>query len=77
MATSLFSPRIRRFGERLSLLIFFSGCVYFLWRGSQFPNGVDDSRLWVSLALSALCLLQFGVLLWAQRRRRLLESDHG
>jgi len=77
MATSLFSPRIRRFGERLSLLIFFSGGVYFLWRGAQFPIGVGDSRLWASVALGALCLLQFGVLLWTQHRRRLLENDQG
>ena len=74
MATSLFSPRIRRFGERLSLLIFFSGGVYFLWRASQFPIGIGNHRVWVSVALGALCLFQFGVLLWAQRRRRLLES---
>ena len=77
MGTSLFSPRMRRFGERLSLLIFFSGGVYFLWRGLQFPVGVGDRRLWVSVALGALCLLQFGVLLWARHRRRLLESGQG
>jgi hypothetical protein len=74
MAASLFSPQIRRFGEGLSLLIFFSGGVYFLWRSSQFPFGFSDRRLWVSTALGALCFLQFAVLLWTQHRRRQLEK---
>lgn len=73
MTGSLFSPRVRRFGERLSLLIFFAGGVYFLRQGWMFQDVEAWARTWTSLGLGALCLLQFGVLLWVQHRRRLIE----
>ena len=70
MSGSLFSPRVRRFGERISLLTFFTGGVYFLWQGWQFQDVDAWARAWTSLGLGTLCLLQFVVLLWVQHRRR-------
>ena len=77
MTSSLFSPRVRRFGERLSLAIFFSAAVWFLWQGWQFRHDTATWRAWASLGLGALCFLQFGVLLWVQHRRRMLERSGG
>ena len=74
MRGSLFSPRVRRFGERLSLLIFFTGGVYFMWQGWQFQEVGAAARAWTSLGLGTLCLVQFAVLLWVQHRRRTTES---
>lgn len=70
MNGSLFSPRVRRFGERLSLLIFFTGAMYFLWQGWQFQDVGAGARALTSLGLGTLCLLQFAVLLWVQHRRQ-------
>jgi hypothetical protein len=77
MSTSLFSPRVRRFGERLSLLIFFSAGLWFLWQGWHFRDGPVTGRAWTSLGLGGLCFVQFGVLLWVQHRRRLRERSGG
>lgn len=75
MSTSLFSPRVRRFGERLSLLIFFAAGLWFFWQGWQFRDGHVTERAWASLGLGGLCFAQFAVLLWVQRRRRLRERS--
>jgi hypothetical protein len=77
MSTSLFSPRVRRFGERLSLLIFFAGALWFFWQCWQFREGGATERMWASLGLGGLCSLQFAVLLWVQHRRRMLERSGG
>lgn len=74
MTSSLFSPRVRRFGERLSLLIFFSGGLWFLWQAWQFRAAPEAARAWASVGLGMLCFLQFGVLLWVQHHRRRRET---
>jgi len=71
---SLFSPRWRRFGERLSLLIFFAGGLWFAWQGWQFRAGLAPGRAWASAGLGILCFIQFGVLVWVQHRRRLRDQ---
>lgn len=77
MSASLFSPRVRRFGERLSLLIFLAGSLWFFWQGWRFREEAATGRAWTSAGLGALCLLQFGVLFWARHRRRLRERAPG
>jgi hypothetical protein len=70
MSTSLFSPRVQRFGERLSLLIFLAAGLWFFRQGWQFRDGPGTGRAWASLGLGGLCFVQFAVLLWVQHRRR-------
>lgn len=77
MDEGLFSPRVRRFGERLSLLIFFASGLWFLWRAGIAVSTGDHAAtarpVLVSLGLAALCFLQFGTLLWVQWARRQRE----
>lgn len=70
MSSSLFSPRVRQFGERLSLLIFFAAGLWFFWKGWQVRDRPLTGRAWASLGLGGLCFVQFAVLLWVQHRRR-------
>lgn len=73
MSSSLFRPRVRRLGERLSLLIFFTAGLWFFWQGWQLRDGHATARAWASLGLGGLCFVQFAVLVWVQHRRRRLE----